>query len=57
MEEEKLRGVNLGGWLLMEGYLLGGRNIPEREFKERKRNWRGLNRLFVITLAGKKILR
>ncbi len=28
-----LRGVNLGGWLLMEGYLLGGRNIPESRFK------------------------
>ncbi|MBU0549669.1 MAG: glycoside hydrolase family 5 protein [Candidatus Omnitrophica bacterium] len=28
-----LKGVNLGGWLMMEGYILGGRNIPEREFK------------------------
>ena len=30
----KLKGINLGGWLLMEGYLLGGRNISESEFKE-----------------------
>jgi len=29
----KLRGVNLGGWLLMEGYILGGRNIAESKFK------------------------
>ena len=29
-----LRGVNLGGWLMMEGYILGGRNIPEQEFRK-----------------------
>lgn len=29
-----LRGVNLGGWLMMEGYMFGGRNIPERAFRE-----------------------
>jgi len=28
-----LRGVNLGSWLLMEGYILGGRNIPETAFR------------------------
>lgn len=28
-----LRGINLGGWLMMEGYILGGRNIPESVFK------------------------
>lgn len=28
-----LKGVNLGGWLMMEGYLTGGRNIPEHAFK------------------------
>lgn len=28
-----LKGINLGGWLMMEGYILGGRNIPEHEFK------------------------
>jgi len=31
---KKLKGINLGGWLLMEGYILGGRNIPEQEFKK-----------------------
>ena len=30
---ENIRGVNLGGWLMMEGYILGGRNIAERRFK------------------------
>jgi len=29
----RLRGVNLGGWLMMEGYMLFGRNIPERAFR------------------------
>ncbi len=28
----RLKGVNLGGWLMMEGYILGGRNIPQYEF-------------------------
>jgi endoglucanase len=28
-----LQGVNLGGWLMMEGYIMGGRNIPEQEFR------------------------
>jgi len=28
-----LKGINIGGWLMMEGYLLGGRNIPEHVFK------------------------
>jgi endoglucanase len=30
-----LRGVNLGSWFLLEGYILGGRNIPEYLFKQR----------------------
>ncbi len=30
-----LKGLNLGGWLLMEGYILGGRNIPEHQFKNK----------------------
>lgn len=29
-----LQGVALGGWLMMEGYMLCGRNIPERSFRE-----------------------
>lgn len=28
------KGVNLGSWLLMEGYILGGRNIAEGVFKK-----------------------
>lgn len=28
-----LHGVNLGGWLMMEGYILHGRNIAEKIFK------------------------
>ncbi|MCM8791814.1 MAG: glycoside hydrolase family 5 protein [Candidatus Omnitrophica bacterium] len=30
-----LKGINLGGWLMMEGYILGGRNIPEHKFKRK----------------------
>ena len=30
----RLKGVALGGWLMMEGYMLCGRNIAERSFKE-----------------------
>ena len=33
MKRERIKGVNIGSWLLMEGYILGGRNIPESEFK------------------------
>jgi hypothetical protein len=29
-----LKGVSLGGWLMMEGYMLCGRNIAERTFRE-----------------------
>ena len=32
-KDVSLRGVNLGGWLMMEGYILYGRNIPERVFR------------------------
>jgi len=28
-----LKGVNLGGWLMMEGYILHSLNYPERKFK------------------------
>ena len=33
--KEMIKGVNLGGWLLMEGYLLGGINVAESVFKEK----------------------
>ncbi|MCX5725607.1 MAG: cellulase family glycosylhydrolase [Candidatus Saganbacteria bacterium] len=29
----RLRGIALGGWLMMEGYMLGGMNVPEHVFK------------------------
>jgi len=29
----RLTGISLGGWLMIEGYMLGGRNIPEHQFK------------------------
>ena len=29
-----LKGVSLGGWLMMEGYMFGGRNIPGKAFRE-----------------------
>lgn len=32
-KEVVLKGVNLGGWLMMEGYMFGGRNTPEHDFK------------------------
>ncbi|MBI5698851.1 glycoside hydrolase family 5 protein [Candidatus Saganbacteria bacterium] len=33
-EKVHLTGIALGGWLMMEGYMLGGRNIPEHTFKQ-----------------------
>ncbi len=44
-----LRGVNLGAWLMMEGYILGGRNIPEHEFKKQLTKLYG--RQFVIKFS------
>jgi endoglucanase len=41
----KVKGVNLGSWLLMEGYILGGRNIPETGFKQRFRRLYGVKGL------------
>ena len=29
-----LKGVNLGGWLMMEGYILHSLNLPEQRFKK-----------------------
>ena len=39
-----LRGVNLGGWLLIEGYILGGPNIAERCIRQRLYNSIGIKR-------------
>jgi aryl-phospho-beta-D-glucosidase BglC (GH1 family) len=30
-----LKGVNLGGWLMMEGYILSSPNYPEHQFKNK----------------------
>lgn len=41
-----LHGVNLGGWLMMEGYILHGRNIAEKTFKaefKKRYSQKGLN--------------
>lgn len=29
----RLKGISLGGWLMMEGYMFGGRNIAEHDFR------------------------
>lgn len=31
----RLTGIAIGGWLMMEGYMLGGGNLPEHSFKEK----------------------
>ncbi|MCL2484559.1 MAG: glycoside hydrolase family 5 protein [Endomicrobia bacterium] len=33
-KNERFYGVNLGAWLMMEGYMTGGRNISEHVFKK-----------------------
>ncbi|MFA6281403.1 MAG: cellulase family glycosylhydrolase, partial [Candidatus Omnitrophota bacterium] len=43
------KGVNLGGWLLMEGYVLGGRNIAESIFKQNFKKTNGGNALNEFT--------
>lgn len=40
-----LRGVNLGGWLMMEGYILHGRNFPAHIFKSHFARFHGLKAL------------
>ncbi len=40
-----LNGVNLGGWLLWEGWILAGRNISETEFKKKFKKVNGENEL------------
>lgn len=41
-----LKGVNLGSWLLMEGYILGGRNIAESIFKQNFKKANGAAALY-----------
>ncbi|MFN3550969.1 MAG: glycoside hydrolase family 5 protein [Endomicrobiia bacterium] len=40
-KEVILNGVNLGGWLLLEGWILAGRNISETEFKKKFKEFNG----------------
>ena len=44
-KDMRIKGVNLGSWLLMEGYILGGRNIAESQFKEKFKRIHGLKAL------------
>jgi endoglucanase len=48
-QEVILRSIGIGGWLMMEGYMLGGRNIPEHVFKNRIRSLYGNKRLERFT--------
>jgi len=49
-----IKGVNFGGWLLMEGYILGGRNIAEREFKSKFRKIYGTEELKIFEKEFRK---
>jgi endoglucanase len=49
-----LKGVNFGGWLLMEGYILGGRNIPESEFKVKFKKIYGKKELSIFESEFRK---
>lgn len=44
-KEVVLRSIGIGGWLMMEGYMLGGKNIPEHVFKAELRKLYGKKRL------------
>ncbi len=44
-----LRSIGIGGWLMMEGYMLGGKNIPEHVFKNRIRALYGKKGLECFT--------
>jgi endoglucanase len=48
------RGVNLGNWLLMEGYICGGRNIPEKDFKSKLRKIYGKKELEIFETGFRK---
>ena len=42
----KLKGVNLGGWLMMEAYILHAPNFPEQKFKKEFSNALGKDALY-----------
>ncbi len=47
-EKVILRGVNFGGWLMLEGYIMGGRNISEKSFKRKMRETYGKKELALF---------
>lgn len=49
-----LRSIGVGGWLMMEGYMLGGRNIPEHVFKAEIARLYGRSRLISFTSEFQK---
>jgi len=49
-----LRSIGIGGWLMMEGYMLGGKNIPEHAFKDRIKALYGQKRLERFTSEFQK---
>lgn len=50
-----LKGVNLGGWLMMEGYLMGGRNVTESSCKNAIAAARGKEALDDFTRSFRDI--
>jgi aryl-phospho-beta-D-glucosidase BglC (GH1 family)/beta-mannanase len=40
-----LKSIGIGGWMMMEGYMLGGKNIPEHVFKSNLKNKYGIKGL------------
>jgi endoglucanase len=44
-----LKSIGIGGWLMMEGYMLGGKNIPEHVFKTKISKLYGKNKVKEFT--------
>ncbi|MCF7877037.1 MAG: cellulase family glycosylhydrolase, partial [Candidatus Omnitrophica bacterium] len=42
---KRIKGINLGSWLLVEGYILGGPNIAETQIKHQFRKKQGKSEL------------
>ncbi|MFH1710102.1 MAG: glycoside hydrolase family 5 protein [bacterium] len=53
-QEIILRSIGIGGWLMMEGYMLGGKNIAEHIFKGRLRSIYGKKKLERFTSGFQK---
>ncbi|MCF7873718.1 MAG: glycoside hydrolase family 5 protein [Candidatus Omnitrophica bacterium] len=51
---KKVKGINLGSWLLMEGYILGGPNIAETKIKEEFEKTHGKTELKKFAKAFRK---